>query len=179
METRTPIEPERFAQTQELHSLREQLSRAEKERDNAIHERESCHLLYDEILLLCGYQKGQGYPGIVEAVRQALSRAEEARRRAEEERDRETERREHTTQYYAERWEPLKEWARTDLPEDLKDQFFNIIANTKKAIGEQPPALTIQLNLMRHERNAATAALAKANAEIERLRNIIQNNPES
>lgn len=78
---------------------------------------------------------------------------------AQGEREEAMRQRESTRQWYAERWEPLKQWARADLPDELRDQFFNIIANATKTVMDRPPTLTIQLNLMRHERDAAKAAL--------------------
>lgn len=69
---------------------------------------------------------------------------------------------ERSRQWYAERWEPLKQWARKDLPPELCDQFFCIIANAiKTPCGDKPPTLTVQLNLMRHDRDALRERCAK------------------
>lgn len=78
------------------------------------------------------------------------------------ERDEAREKREHTQQWYAQRWERLKDWARHEIPDELREQFFSIVANGQAAIGEEPPSIAIQLNLMRHERDAALAQLAEA-----------------
>jgi len=50
-----------------------------KELQSAIHERESCHALFDQVLALCGYGKGQGYPGIVGAVEKLKTERDDAR----------------------------------------------------------------------------------------------------
>lgn len=54
-------------------ALLDELETARKERDAAIHERNSCHELWDQILALCGYEKGKGYPGIVGAVEKVIA----------------------------------------------------------------------------------------------------------
>lgn len=54
----------------------ERLRKAVEERDAAIREREACHNLFDQVLALFGYEKGQSYPGIVgaaEKMKEALA----------------------------------------------------------------------------------------------------------
>lgn len=71
----------------------------------------------------------------------------------------------HTQQYYAERFEPLKEWAR-NLPPDLRNQFFSLIANASTSVHDGPPELTVQLNLMRHRAEKAEAEFEQARAQL-------------
>lgn len=83
------------------------------------------------------------------------------------ERDAAVESKAFTQQWYAQRFEPLKAWARTELSEVQKDEFFSIIANSQKITGDAPPELAVQLNLMRHERDAAQQMVAEMRQALE------------
>jgi hypothetical protein len=61
---------------------------------------------------------------------------------------------EHTKQWYGSRFERLKMWARHEIPEQLREQFFAIfaiLANGTKDVMEPPPSIQIQLNLTKHQ----------------------------
>lgn len=113
-------------------------------------------------------------PLLRRAVRTALARA----LRAEKSRDRwmhtweafwakcddEAKRRAHaaverTQQWYGVRHERLAQWAREDLPEDLRTQFFNIYANGKKDAYE-PPTHTQMFQQMKYRAEKAEKELA-------------------
>lgn len=53
--------------------------------------------------------------------------------------------------WWASRFKRLEEWARADLPEPLKTEFFNIVANGFKDWLEQAPAYERILNQKNHE----------------------------
>ncbi len=61
-------------------------------------------------------------------------------------------------QWYAQRWERLKDWARKEIPADLTEQFFSIVANGTKDPCE-PPTYGQQMNILRHENKEQAATI--------------------
>jgi len=51
---------------------------AMRDRDDAICERKACHEIYDQVLELFGYTKGQGYPGLLGAAQKMQAEAAKA-----------------------------------------------------------------------------------------------------
>lgn len=86
------------------------------------------------------------------------------------ERDEALESKAHTQQWYASRLEPLEDWARKELTRALREQFFSIIANACSSVSEKPPTLTVQLNLMRHDRDQLRSTLAERDKELAEVR---------
>lgn len=88
---------------------------------------------------------------------------------SEQRRDEAIEAKKFTQQWYAVRWERLKDWARNEIPADLREQFFCIVANATKSVLE-PPTYGLQLNMMRHRAELAEERAAQSEQEQEKLR---------
>lgn len=73
-----------------------------------------------------------------------------------------------TQQWYAVRWERLKEWARSEIPEDLSHEFFSIVANGTKNVSEEP-TYAQQLNLAVFRAEEMGKHVLAKDAEIVRL----------
>lgn len=73
-----------------------------------------------------------------------------------------------TRDWYATRWGRLQEWARADLPEPWKTEFFNIIANGRRDVND-PVSYTGLLNRERFEKERLAKCLGEANANHEKF----------
>lgn len=78
-----------------------------------------------------------------------------------------TRKREHTQQWYAQRWDRLKQWARKEIPDEFSNQFFSILANGAKDVMEQPSTYDQQFNLLAAERD-------KLKRELEEVRKMLE-----
>lgn len=80
---------------------------------------------------------------------------------------------EHTRAWYAVRHERLAEWARADLPEELRRQFFNIYANgTKEA--HEPPTHAQMLQQAKWRAGQATERREAAEKELARIHALLK-----
>ena len=70
----------------------------------------------------------------------------------------------HAEEWYAVRFEVLKDWAR----KNDHNEVFNILANGVPNITD-PPTYAQQMNILKHKLDAAEAALAESRREVERL----------
>lgn len=86
----------------------------------------------------------------------------------ERERDAEKDRAQHTQEWYATRWRRLKEWARKDIPDNLSNQFFSIIANGTKDPFE-PPTYAQQMNVLKHHLERAVRKLSTSRKQAQEL----------
>jgi len=64
--------------------------------------------------------------------------------------------RDHTRQWYGTRFETLWHWAHKRLPEDLRNEYFNIVANDTPT-PQDPPTYAQQLNMAIYRAKRAEA----------------------
>ena len=74
---------------------------------------------------------------------------------------------ESTQEWYAVRHERLAQWAREDLPEPLRTQFFNIYANGTKTFNEPPMLMQLQMRT-KHQAERLEKELAALREQVER-----------
>jgi len=74
---------------------------------------------------------------------------------------------ERTREWYGVRHERLAQWAREDLPEDLKTQFFNIYANGQKSAYEPPTLMQLQMRT-KYQAERAEKELAELREQVNR-----------
>lgn len=101
-------------------------------------------------------------PGMAQArIDQLLAELEQAQ-----------ESRQHTQEWYSQRWERLKEWARREIPEQLREEFFSIIANGTKNATESP-TYGQQMQLLKNKAELLQSRLATAEAALEKYRSCL------
>lgn len=72
---------------------------------------------------------------------------------------------ESTQEWYASRHERLAQWAREDLPDDLREQFFNIYANGTKMVSEPPTHMQILMKT-KYQAERAEKELAELREQV-------------
>jgi hypothetical protein len=113
----------------------------------------------------CNVSTYKNRDAIEGAVQTAIDSATAELRRELEEA---TRKREHTQQWYAQRWDRLKQWAKNEIPEELSEQFFNIVANGTKDVWEAPPDHVLQFNLLLHERDSLKREVEELRGKLRR-----------
>lgn len=73
-----------------------------------------------------------------------------------------------TQQWYAVRWKRLQEWARAEIPDNLSQEFFSIVANGTKNVHEEP-TYAQELNLATFRADEMRKQVRARDAEIVRL----------
>lgn len=80
---------------------------------------------------------------------------------------------EFTRAWYAVRHERLAEWARADLPEELRRQFFNIYANGTKEASE-PSSYAAMLQQSKWRAEQAIERAEAAESELDRIHALLR-----
>lgn len=70
-------------------------------------------------------------------------------------------RKDHAESWYACRFKKLREWVK-GLQEEQRKEYFNIVANGKARVSDEPPTYELQFNLLRHRAEKAEKELEKA-----------------